>query len=428
MPTDAKSTSAAQARPAGQAGGGRVRLRTLVLTRWIAVTGQTITILVVYVGLGYDLPVVLSLLAVAASAALNIVVTLRYPSSKRLSDTQAAFYLAYDTLQIAILLALNGGLHNPFSLLILIAVTISATILSIRSTVWLGAFSLVCLSALGFVHMPLPWPGGGHYLSHLYVFGVWTALVVGMGFFSLYVMRVAEEGRRMSDALTETQMALARQQRLSAVGGLAAAAAHELGTPLGTIAMVAKELRRELPADSPYAEDLALLVEQSDRCRDILAQLTLRPESEDGSPFYRLRLMTLISSVAGLHWREGVTVNVEVGVAHLAQDDAEPEGTVGVGSDEPVVFHHLEVVHGLGNLIPNAVDCAHQPLPVTAAWGAPAGGTALGASSGWRVCRAACPPGRRRAGRGRSSTSWSRRRAASTRAPSAALALTALSI
>jgi len=94
-------------------------------------------------------------------------------------------------------------------------------------------------------HQPLPWHADGLVLPGLYVAGIWTALVLGMAFISVYAWRVAAEARRMSDALAETRMALAREQQLTSLGGLAAAAAHELGTPLSTIALVAWEMRRE---------------------------------------------------------------------------------------------------------------------------------------------------------------------------------------
>lgn len=347
-----------------------MRLRTLVLARWVAVTGQTITIFFVYFGLGFDLPLVLALLTVAASVVLNILVTMLYPSSTRLSDTQAARFLAYDTLQIAVLLLLTGGLHNPFSVLMLAAVTISATILSLRSTVWLGVLTLACVSAIVFLHLPLPWPAGEHSLSHLYVFGTWTALVIGMAFFSIYTLRVAEEGRRISDALTETQMVLAREQSLSALGSLAAAAAHELGTPLGTIALVAKEMSRDLPADSPQREDFELLVDQSDRCRAILAQLTHRSENEGADPFYRLPLMALMELIADQHRRDGVTVEVAIDPASEGAGEGATGNTAENGFDEPVVLHSLEIVHGLGNLIQNAVDFANRKVVVTGGWSA----------------------------------------------------------
>lgn len=360
------ATMALDSEPAAarQTATGRVRLRTLVLTRWIAVIGQTITVLVVYFGLGYDLPVGLALLTVAASAALNAVLTARYPPSRRLSDTEAALYLGYDTLQLAVLIFLTGGLHNPFSVLMLVAVIISATILSIRSTVWLGVLTFVCVSLLTAVHLPLPWPGGAHTLSHIYVFGIWTALVVGMAFFSAYVLRVAEEGRRMADALTETQMALAREQHLSAVGSLAAAAAHELGTPLGTIALVAKELSRELPANGPHAEDLKLLMSQSRRCRDILARLTLGREDKGGPPMFRLPLTSLVEWAARPHKRDGIEIDIGSAPANLSP------GAAPTNLDPPTVPHNLEIVHGLGNLIENAVDFANSRVSATVGWSA----------------------------------------------------------
>ncbi len=347
---------------------GRVRLRTLVLIRWIAVFGQTVTILFGYFVLGYDLPVVLALATVGMSAVLNVVVTVRYPISKRLGDIEALLYLGYDTLQLAVLLFLTGGLHNPFSVLMLAAVTISATILSVRSTIWLGTLFLICVSILMFFHFPLPWPGGHHELSHLYVFGIWTSLVVGLVFFSIYLLRVAEEGRRMADALTATQMALAREQRMSAVGGLAAAAAHELGTPLNTMALVAKEMRRELPADSPYTEELGILISQSDRCRDILARLTLSPDDESGSPFYRVPLMTLVESAARSHRREGVSLDVEIDPANAPQRLGLTGDDLPDKVDQPMVPHNLEIVHGLENLIENAVDFADSSVSVRAGW------------------------------------------------------------
>lgn len=354
--------------PARRPTTGRVRLRTLVLTRWIAVIGQTITILVVYFGLGYDFPIVLTLVAVGASTAVNIVLTVRYPPSKRLSDTEAALYLGYDTLQLAVLIFLTGGLHNPFSVLMLVAVIISATILSIRSTVWLGVLTFVCVSLLTAVHLPLPWPGGAHTLSHVYVFGIWTALVVGMAFFSAYVLRVAEEGRRMADALTETQMALARKQRLSAVGSLAAAAAHELGTPLGTIALVAKELSRDLSADSPHAEDLKLLMSQSRRCRDILARLTLRREDKGGPPMFRLPLTTLVEWAARPHKRAGIEIDFGVDPANAPPGGGAADGASPPLSGQPTAPHNLEIIHGLGNLIENAVDFANTRVSATVGW------------------------------------------------------------
>jgi two-component system, sensor histidine kinase RegB len=368
MPSQVGSAFAIRHSSSQKTATGCVRLRTLVLIRWIAVFGQTVTILFVYFVLGYDLPIVLSMATVGASVALNIVATVRYPYSRRLSDTEAVLYLGYDALQLTVLLFLTGGLHNPFSVLMVAAVTISATILSVRSTVRLGTLSIVCVSVLMFFHFPLPWPGGEHALSHLYVFGIWTSLVIGMVFLSICGFRVAEEGRRMSDALTETQMALAREHRISAVGGLAAAAAHELGTPLSTVALIAKEMSRELPADSPHTEDLKLLISQSDRCRDILARLTLSPENESGSPFYRLPLVTLIEAAAHSYHRKGISVDVEIDSANAPQGKGSTGDKVPGKADQPMVLYSLEIVHGLENLFENAVDFANSWVSVRVGW------------------------------------------------------------
>lgn len=348
-------------------GRGRVRLQTLVLIRWVAIAGQTAAILVVRFGFGFDMQLTLVLAVVAASAIVNVFLAVRYPASTRLSDAEAALYLAFDTLQLAVLLFLTGGVQNPFSILVLVPVTISATTLSLRSTIWLGAVTLFSLTVLSFFHLPLPWDVGGFDLSDRYIFGIWTALALGMMFITVYAFRIAAEGRRMSDALTETQMALAREKQLSAVGGLAAAAAHELGTPLGTIALVAKELSHGLPDGSPMADDVDLLISQSARCREILTELSQRPEGGDrgNSPFNRMPLSALAEASAAPHRKAGVEVSVEVDAANrtrVAGNGGESEEA------QPVVGRDPEILHGLGNLVENAVDFAEARVALRVGW------------------------------------------------------------
>jgi hypothetical protein len=222
---------------------GRVRLQTLILIRWIALAGQIVAILFVRFWLGFDLPLALTFGAVGISALVNISLVIRYPTSTRLSDGEAAFYLAFDTIQLGVLLFLTGGIQNPFAILVLAPVTISSTTLSLRSTISLGLLTLASLTLLAFYHLPLPWAEGGLALSPTYIVGIWTALALGLIFIGVYDFRIAEENRRMTDALAETEMTLAREQRLSALGGLAAMAAYELGSPLGTITLIASEMR-----------------------------------------------------------------------------------------------------------------------------------------------------------------------------------------
>ena len=323
--------------------GGRLRLQTLLLIRWIALAGQALAIVVVKFGLGFDIAFVPALLVVAVSVGLNTILTVRYAPTTRLSDLQAALYLAYDTLQLAILLYLTGGIANPFAMLMLVPVTVSATVLSLRSTVLLGALALACLSIVTVNHQPLPWQGDGLVLPDLYVAGIWVALVLGMTFISVYAWRVAAEARRMSDALAATQMALAREQQLSSLGGLAAAAAHELGTPLSTITLVAREMRREVEDGAALADDMDLLLRETERCREILAELSRDPRRESGAPFEQLALPALVDSIAA-PLRTATPIEI---TEHIAP-----------GLAMPIVRTSPEIRHGLGNVIENATDFA----------------------------------------------------------------------
>jgi len=337
-----------------------ISLRKLVLIRWFAVVGQAVTLVVVYFGFGFNLPIRSALAVVAASAVLNAVASLPRSLGARLGDREAALYLAYDTLQLGILLYLTGGLQNPFAMLMLAPVTISATVLSRSSVIGLSALTVLAISVLAILHQPLPSRGGALLdPPPLYMLGIWTALVCSTIFISGYAWSVAAEARRMRDAYAATQLALAREQRISAVGGLAAAAAHQLGSPLATIAVVAKELARDLPEDSPYAADAELLLSQSERCRTILTDLARQRDGEHGSPFARLPFSVLVEAAGEPHHVPHVAVRHELGVGR----DAE-----GHPLEEPLLPRSPEIMHGLGNLIQNAIQFARTEVVVTTSW------------------------------------------------------------
>ena len=276
----------------------RVRLRTLTLIRWIAIIGQAFTIALVHFSLEFRLPLWPLLGAVGLSALINLVLTAGFAATTRLTERSAALLLGYDILQLAFLLALTGGLQNPFSILLIVPVTLSATTLSLRTSVVLCLFVIVTATLLALYRTALPWYEGAFQLPALYVGGLWLALVLGTALVAGYAWRVADDARRLSDALAATQMALAREQRLSALGGLAAAAAHELGSPLATIAVTARELANSVPADSPLAEDIAELVSEGRRCREILRSLSQKGESEEHAPFTRMPLSNLLETIA----------------------------------------------------------------------------------------------------------------------------------
>jgi len=337
---------------------GRLRLRTLVLIRWIALIGQAFALLLVHYSLGFDLPIVLALVVVGLSAAVNVVAGLRQPGRTLLRDRSAAAYLAFDLLQLTALLYLTGGLKNPFALLILAPVTIAAVSLSRRSIILLCALAAVCTTALALWHMPLPWGDSGFVLPTTYVVGTWTAVLVGVLFMAAYAGSIAEQMRRMDEALTATQLALAREQRVSALGALAAAAAHELGSPLSTIAVTAGELAREVPGDGPLATDIELLRSESARCREILARLAQRPPGEPGDawPFSRVPLSALVEDAARPYTAE---------LAPLALEAVSLDG-----SAEPEAVRRPEFIHGLGNLIHNALQFAQSRATVRTEWDA----------------------------------------------------------
>jgi two-component system sensor histidine kinase RegB len=344
---------ATDALPGDGSGAASVSLRLLIAIRWVAVIGQASSLVVVHYGLGYPLPIGPASAVVAASALVNIVSGWMRRTSRRLGEREAALYLGYDILQLGSLLFLTGGLENPFAILMVAPVTVAATVLSRHSVIGLSALAVCAITVLAVEHRPLPWLIASPVLPAVYVFGIWTALVLSTLFTAAYAWSVAGEARRMRDAFAATQLALAREQRVSAVGALAAAAAHELGSPLGTIAIIAKELVREVPPDSPYAEDAALLLSQSERCRTILAKLAHQPEAENASPYTRLPISALVEAAGAPHRAGGVRVIYAT--------------TTNTG-EEPQVVRSPEILHGLGNLIQNAIQFARHEVSVTIAW------------------------------------------------------------
>lgn len=338
-----------------------LRLRTLVRIRWFAVAGQAITVALVYFGLGFDLPVGPCAAVIALSAWLNVFLRMRYSGRLWLKSEHATAMLAYDILQLAALLYLTGGLQNPFAFLMVAPVTVSASKQPLAHTLGLGVLVIVCTTLLAFFHWPLPWyPGQSLELPLTFVAGVWAALVSGAIFFALYAQRIAKEARQMSDALAATEAVLLREQSMSALDGLAAAAAHELGTPLSTIAVVAKELQRELPKDGPHKEDLALLKTQADRCRDILAKLSAGSEEPD-TVFSRMPISQIVEEAVEPHRAFDIDIDVETGPS--SEDMREADRAEPVGARNP------GILYGLGNLVENAVDFAKSRVDVRAEWG-----------------------------------------------------------
>jgi len=338
---------------------GGVRLRALVLIRWAAVAGQAFTAAVVHWGLGFTLPVLAVGGVIAMSGLLNLAVSLGRPASARIDDREAAIFLVFDILQLTVLLHLTGGNINPFALLLLAPVAIGATILSLGSTIALSLLTIACFCVLGVWYQPLPWRGHAPDLPETYLVGVWAGLVLTTLLITLYAWRLAEEARQMSDALAAAQAALGREQRVSALGALAAAAAHELGSPLSTIAVVAKEMQREVELDDPLREDVELLAAESERCRAILARLSVDPAGVgDVSDSYTLvPLPALIEAAAQSYKRDGILLSFDSGPV----GDSTPRTA-------PIQVRSPEIMQGIGNIVQNALSFAGHEVRIATRW------------------------------------------------------------
>lgn len=334
---------------------GLVRLRTIVILRWLAAAGQTTAVLIANYVLDLEFELGWCFLAIGALAITNLVATFVFPENRRLPERDVFMAMLFDLLQLSFLLFLTGGLNNPFVLLMLAPVTVSAMTLSPKSTYILSALAVVMATSLVFFHLPLQTVGGLILqMPHVLSLGFWVAMMIGIGFMVTYALRVTTEAQAMSEALLAAQMALAREQKLTDLGGVVAAAAHELGTPLATIKLASSELYDELEGQKELQEDAALIREQADRCTGIM-----RSMGRIGKDDLHLRhapLSAVIEEAAEPHIERGIDVQFD----HRAMPEF--EGAM------PHITRSPEIVHGLRNLVQNAVDFATGAVVVKSRW------------------------------------------------------------
>ncbi|NCU20208.1 HAMP domain-containing histidine kinase [Candidatus Falkowbacteria bacterium] len=332
-----------------------VRLRTLIYLRWTAVFGQLTAIIVAWVFYDIALNLWLCFLVVGAAVVANLAAMRFFPENRRLSESEAMTMLLFDTAQLSFMLALTGGLNNPFALLILVPATIAATALQTRSLVFVGMVTILLVTILGLGDASLYTRSGEEILvPEVFSFGYWMAIVIGVVFLGLYARRVSSEIHSMGDALLATQMALSREQKLTDLGGVVAAAAHELGTPLATIKLVSVELADELGDRPDLRADAELICEQADRCRDIL-----RSMGRAGKDDLHLRIapvLAVLREAAEPHMDRGKTILFE------AVPGADSSGK------HPNIYRMPEVIHALRNFVQNAVDFAKSTVWVEAKW------------------------------------------------------------
>ena len=339
----------------GHERGNWVRLRTIILLRWGAVVGQLVALFVAQQAYNLQIEMALCLLVVSVSVMGNLIAMFIFPENKRLSETENLLMVLFDLLQLALLLYLTGGLHNPFYILILGPVTVSALVLTLRSTVFLGITAILAVTLLAEFHLPLRTDQGFLLrVPDIFVFGNWVAITIAVVFLSFYSRRVTQEMHSMSDALQATQMALAREQKLTDLGGVVAAAAHELGTPLATIKLTSAELIEELEDFPELQEDARLIRQQADRCRDILR--SMGRAGKDDLMLRQAPLGTVVREAAAPHMNRGKDIHF--------QDGQNSEDS----QNQPVVLRRPDLVHGLRNLLQNGVDFARANVWVETTW------------------------------------------------------------
>lgn len=332
-----------------------VKLRTLLRVRWVAILGQSAAMVVAVQVYGLQFETGYAIMAIGMAVAANVYFNAVYPETKRLSEGEAFFMLIIDILQLSFLLYMTGGLTNPFALLILAPVTIAATVLQLRSTLTLGMIAITLISLLSQYSVPILTEDGTLLtLPPLFQFGFWTALVIGIVFLAIYARQVTMEMHTMAEALLATQLALAREQKLTDLGGVVAAAAHELGTPLATIKLVSSEILDEVRDQPDLYEDIALIGQQADRCRDILH--SMGRAGKDDLHMRQAPLETVVREAAEPHLNRGKKVTFDV--LPLADH----------ALTQPIIPRRPEIIHGLRNLIQNAVDFAQRDVTIRVSW------------------------------------------------------------
>lgn len=329
-----------------------IPVQLLITLRWIAVAGQLITILIVYYGFGFDLPFQRLGIVMLLSLLANIFFTMLRTKGNLIPERQAAGYLLYDLGQLTTVLFLTGGLNNPFGVLILAPVVIAAGFLPPNKSFILYASALSSIGILAISPYPLPWETYGLELPAALKIGIGLALSTAIIFIALYVERVAAEGHRLSEALHASNLALAKEQRLASLGALAAAAAHELGSPLTTISLTAKDVLDDLK-DSPQHSDLLLIMDQVKHCRHILEELAKNFAGEKTLPYDTLPIGATLQLVAN---------RLPQDLAKKLQIKALSKGT------EPILQLTPELIHGLNNILQNGWQFATSALSIGLSW------------------------------------------------------------
>ena len=329
-----------------------LRLRTLNLIRWVAIFGQLFAVLIAFFYFEIYFNILLALFLILGSVLLNITVSIRYPLTKILNFNETFFYLVYDLLQLILLLYFTGGLTNPFSVLILAPLVISATYLDLRRTILITLIAILSLSILSVYYYPLESNSLGisrNDFSKFEIFLIWDALIIASIFITAYCFRVAHESRKTRKALQQTQLSLSNEEKISAIMSLTAAAVHELGTPLSTISIISKELTINKNVDQIIQNDLDVIQSQVKRCSEILERLRANKLSNNSNEFInQLDFKRLINEIIGYYQKTEIIFDVKCD-KHFDDKNI-------------TVARSPELIQSLTNIIDNAVKFAKKKI------------------------------------------------------------------
>ena len=254
----------------------RLEKKTVIILRWIALIGQLITIYLVHFLFGFQLPLIYCSLTIFFGGLTNIFIQFNFKNNQ-LNNIESTILLFYDVLQLSVLLYLTGGVTNPFIFFLIVPAIVSSTLLNLSSTIFLSIITGISLILLTFNYYPLPHPGDLHFhVPNYYIYSIPSALMIALVFLNYFGFRFGYEARRRGNALNKLESVLSKEQELDSIGHQAAAAAHSLGTPLSTITVIAKELRKEIKENSKFSEDVDTLIIEVKKCGDILKKLSRR--------------------------------------------------------------------------------------------------------------------------------------------------------
>jgi len=321
---------------------------TLTILRYIAIIGQFIAINIVFFYLNLEFPIEASLIVIFIGLLTNFYLQFKVKANQ-LKDTYASLFLLYDLFQLAILLYLTGGIFNPFSILLIIPAIVSSTFLSMGTTIILGFITSLILFTLTHYYLPLPGLSAENFnVPNFYKFGILISILIGLIFLSYFGIRFAGETKKRSEALNKLQEVIAKEYELESLGGQAAAAAHSLGTPLATIAVVAKELKKEIGDNKDISKDIDLLISQTKRCSEILKQISKKQIEEDIF-LSSIKLEDLLEEIIE-SFKETSSKKIEL----VSNDD----------NNKINIERTPEIIYGLRNFIGNAVKFSKSRVKI----------------------------------------------------------------